>query len=405
MSRLLLEPCNNTLSHVAKCLALREHLEARGHEVFLTVSAGRAAFLDRMDQDRYFVLPDIQEADGGPAPVFSWFRPERVEACVRAETDLLKRLRPDAVLGVFRFTGPLSAALADVPYDSLICGSMTPACSEVLGFKEDEPGAEEQAAALAFFRRACAERMGPALAALGLAPVSDAWHLLAGRRTYLWDFPEFQPLPPTPGYHHIGPVAWSGWPRPASDSHAFDLLRGPIAYVAFGTGGVPASMLQHLVEALWRMGYSIALAMGGQAAVADLPVFPELLAVFEFLPVEQALERASLVVCHGGQGLLFEAMRQRIPVFVLPLQPEQAQNGVCVERMGCGRRLQRGVVFTGQASSAEVAFLARPVDDIVDEMAAFLADARTPELLERASVQVSLYQGAADLAMRLERDA
>jgi UDP-N-acetylglucosamine:LPS N-acetylglucosamine transferase len=164
-------------------------------------------------------------------------------------------------------------------------------------------------------------------------------------------------------------------------------------------------MLQHLVEALWRMGYSIALAMGGQAAVADLPVFPELLAVFEFLPVEQALERASLVVCHGGQGLLFEAMRQRIPVFVLPLQPEQAQNGVCVERMGCGRRLQRGVVFTGQASSAEVAFLARPVDDIVDEMAAFLADARTPELLERASVQVSLYQGAADLAMRLERDA
>ena len=50
MSRFLLEPCNNTLSHVAKCLALREALEACGHEVFLAVSVARAAFLERIGQ-------------------------------------------------------------------------------------------------------------------------------------------------------------------------------------------------------------------------------------------------------------------------------------------------------------------------------------------------------------------
>jgi UDP:flavonoid glycosyltransferase YjiC (YdhE family) len=405
MSRFLLEPCNNTLSHIGKCLALREVLEARGHEVFLTVSAARATFLDRLGQKRYFVLPDIQEADAGLAPTFSWFRSNRFEACVRAEVDLLRRLRPDAVLGVFRFTGALSAALAGVPYDSLICGSMTPACTEVLGFTQNDPGADEQASALRFYRRRCAERMRSALVALGFDPVDDAWQLLVGRRTFLWDFPEFQPLPETPGYHHVGPVQWLGWPQPQACGDALDRLEAPIAYVAFGTGFVPPPLLEHLVKVLWTMGYSVALALGGQVNAPGLPRAPERLAVFEFLPVDQILARAQLVVCHGGQGLIFEAMRQCIPVFVLPLQLEQAQNGVCVERLGCGRSLRRGVVFYGQSDYSESGFLERPANEVADEMSAFLADPRTPARLLQASEHLDRYRGVADLASRLEESS
>ncbi len=402
MSRFLLLPGNNTLSHVAKSLALRQALEARGHEVFLAVSATRAAFLERIGHDRYFVLPDIQEADAAPLPGFSWFRPGRVEACIRAEVDLIRKLRPDTVLGVFRFTGPLSAALADVPYDSLICGSMTPAFPDVLGFDADEPGAKDQAEAMQFFRRACAQRMKPAFAALGLTPVDDAWELLVGRRTFLWDYPEFQPLPMTPGYHHVGPVHWAEWPRPEVGTDRLDKLRGPIAYVAFGTGSVPPSLLRHLIEVLWSMGYSVALALGGQSVAAELPYAPERLAVFEFLPVEVALARASLVVCHGGQGLVFEALAQRLPMFVLPMQPEQAQNGLCVERMGCGRRLLRGVVFVGQASGFEAAFLERPVQQLADEMSGLLDDKQTSVQLALASRQISRYQGVDALVTQLE---
>jgi len=125
--------------------------------------------------------------------------------------------------------------------------------------------------------------------------------------------------------------------------------------------------------------------------------------VFEFLPFAGVLGRASLVVCHGGQGLIFEAMRQRIPVFALPLQPEQAQNGLCVERMGCGRRLLHGVVFTGHIASAEKAFLARPVNLLAEEMSAFLADEQTPARLAWASDQIGRYRGAIALATHMEK--
>jgi UDP:flavonoid glycosyltransferase YjiC (YdhE family) len=403
MSRYLLTPCNNTLSHIAKSLALRHALEARGHEVFLAVSARRTAFLDRIGEGRYVILPDIQEADAAPLPGFSWFRPERFEACVHAEVELLRTLRPDAVLGVFRFTGPVSAALAGVPYDSLICGAMTPACAEVLGFAKNEPGEQEQARALSFFRETCAQRLRPALTRLGLPAIEDIWQLLEGKRTFLWDTPEFQPLPEQPTYCHVGQVLWNNWPHHDVDLQKLDTLGGPIAYVAFGTGSVPAGWLPHLVEALWHIGCSVALGLGGQQAPDELPVDPARLAVFDFLPVEQVLPRAALVVCHGGQGLIFEALRQHTPVFVLPMQPEQAQNGVCLERIGCGHRLLRGVVFGGHATDIDAAFLARPTQQLAEEISAFLANGGLAERLDSAARHLSRYRGAEQLVSQLEK--
>ena len=405
MSRFLLEPCNNTLSHVGKCLAVREVLLARNHEVFLAISPARAVFLESIGVSDYFLLPDVQEADGGTAPAFSWFRPERVRHCVRAELELLRRLRPDRVLGVFQFTGALSATLAGVPYDSLICGSMTPACPDVLGFDDGEAGADEQRAFLRFFRQTCARRMRPAMCDLGLSPVDDIWQLLVGQRTLLWDFPEFQRLSPAPGYHHVGPVHWTGWPRPPGARGVLDRLVGPIAYLAFGTGFVPPRLLRHLIDVLWRMGYSVALALGGQGVAAELPAASSRLATFEFLPVEEVLPRASVVVCHGGQGLIFDAMSRRIPVFVLPLQLEQAHNGVCVERMGCGRRLVRGVVFAGQSDFSASLFQEMPVAEVADEMQMFLTDPATPSCLSRAAGAVRSYTGVVALADRLEDGA
>ena len=136
----------------------------------------------------------------------------------------------------------------------------------------------------------------------------------------------------------------------------------------------------------------------------DLPVDPSRLAVFDFLPVEQALAHATLVVCHGGQGLVFEAMQQRIPLFVLPLQPEQAQNGVCVERMGCGKRLLKGVVYKGESGDVEKAFLARHPDALTEDMASLLATVDLPARLDASADSVTRYNGVDGVATALEQN-
>lgn len=399
--RFLLAAAGNTLSHLAKCLALREALAARGHEVHLAAAPGRSGFLRDLGVP-HEVLPEPGDVDRAAAPTLAWFRAPRFEACLRAEVDLLRRLRPDRVLGVFRFTGALSARLAGVPYDALVCGCMTPACAETLGFAPGAPGEAEQAAALAFFRRAAAGRIARALRALGLPPVDDAWALLLGDRTFLWDMPELQPLRPLPGLEHVGPIRWDGWPVDPGAAARLDALRPPLAVVSFGTGGGHAPVAARLAEVLQRLGYSVALGAGGREH-PEWPAAGPRFAAFDFLPVERALGRAAVVACHGGQGIAFEALRQGVPLLVVPFQPEQAQNGRCLERLGCGLRLADLPPFLPGAPRAEELFLARAAGEVAGQISTFLADPEGPARRAAAARAVAATGGVPALVAALER--
>lgn len=404
MSRFLLLPGNNTLSHVAKCLAIRQVLLARGHEVHLAISPRRVSFLSGLGIRPLHTLPDLGDGDGSPAPTLGWFRPRRVIACVEAEVTLIRQLRPDRVLGVFRFTGAISAGLSDVPYDSLVCGAMTRVCNETLGFNADEAGADEQAAALAFFRSAGARRMAPALAHFGLTGIDDLWQLLEAERTFLWDTPRFQPLVPQHHLTHVGPLQWNVWPDSDVDPRALDRLQPPIALLAFGTGGADTLLLRRLVTTLWQLGFSVAMALGGQTR-SDWMQASTRLAVFDYLPSDIILPRVALVVCHGGQMLVFESLRRRLPIMVLPTQPEQAQNGRCLERLGCGQRLFRGVVFDGASDSVMRALAHRSNQDLAEATTALLSRPGLHDALRDFASDLGRYDGAVRMAETLEAAA
>lgn len=113
--RFLFIPGNNSLSHVAKCLAIEKALAARGHETLVAVSRKSSQFLRRLGVE-HAVLPDIQERDDAGLPTVEWFRdPRQIGDCVEAEIDLLQRFKPDRAVGVFRFTLKASAQATRVP--------------------------------------------------------------------------------------------------------------------------------------------------------------------------------------------------------------------------------------------------------------------------------------------------
>jgi len=107
------------------------------------------------------------------------------------------------------------------------------------------------------------------------------------------------------------------------------------------------------------------------------------------------LERAALLICHGGQQTVFEALVRGVPVGVFPFHPEQAQNGLCLERLGAGARLVPPTVFWG---SSDVYVRALDAMDDAQLDARLLAlrglTARTPD--------PGLDRGAERVAERLE---
>ncbi|BDU75689.1 glycosyltransferase [Mesoterricola sediminis] len=344
--RVLILPGSNALSHLAKGLAVREALRARGAEVVFAASAARSPFLTRLDVP-HRVLPDLQEADGGSAPTFAWFRhPDRFLRVVQAETALLAEVKPDLVLGIFRFTAPTSAALAGIPCDTLACGCMLPAFRGVLGFAPGEPGHEAQRPFLDTFYSHCGARASRALAALGRPAVEDVRSLLLGRRTYLWDTPDFQPLAPAPGLEHVGPLAWDRWPGTEAAGPALDRLGSPLAVLSLGTAIGPDAAPGRILDRLLALGFQVALAGGGfPSGRAPRPG----VTAFGFAPMGDLLARADLLVCHGGQQTVFEALAAGVPTAVFPFHPEQAQNGLCLERLGAGARLVPPTVFWGSS--------------------------------------------------------
>ncbi len=396
--RLLLLPGNNSLSHVAKCLALRECFRERGHAITLAVSGQRSPFLRLLDVP-HEVVPDIQEADLGAAPSIAWFKdPGRFRRCVEAELELIRSLAPDRILGVFRFTSGVSARIAGLPYDALLCGCMLAQYRAPLGFETGEPGSERQHRYLRIFRDVCAPRVSQALAAFGLPPVSDLRELLAGERTFLWDPPEFSPLPPLPAVYRVGPIWWTGWPRNGFDLGAALAAGSPLAVVAFGTGDAPLAVVERLVPLLVRLGYGVVLAAGGHERLLSLFRGERHVARFRFVPLQEVLPRAALLVCHGGQSLLFEALRHAVPVAVMPLQPEQAENGRTLERLGCGARLVRSVAGTNDPYLYLRALAARSDDALATILDRLTRDGEIRSRLEKRAAVIRGYDGAREMA-------
>ena len=171
--KLLLIPESNSLSHIAKCLAVRESLLSRGHETVLAVNSSNSSFLEQNGVP-HEVISDIQEADGAGLPTVEWFRrTAAIVKTIRDEVDLFERCNPDRVLGVFRFTARASAKLAGIPYDSLICGCMLPESNDALGFVDGEEGSAFQRAILDGFYRYGAAKLNVALKSFGLDRIDD----------------------------------------------------------------------------------------------------------------------------------------------------------------------------------------------------------------------------------------
>ena len=401
--KFLLIPGNNSLSHIGKCAALASELSARGHTVLTAVSGKYVDFL-RLIGLPHAVLPDIQESDDGSLPSLAWFRSHRrLVACIQSEVELIESFRPDRVIGVFRFTLKVSAALLGVPYDAVACGCMMPDVTEILGYEVGEAGAADQALFLKNFFRYAGKRMGMAMQSLGLAPLWDMRDFLIGDRTFLWDYPQFMPLPKMADRHHIGPIFWTRWPDLSGAPETFPEKTRPLALVSLGTRQACRPVVLKIVHCLIKSGFNVLVACGGHPALMHILPGESHLRCWRFAPVGELLRQAQLLVCHGGQMTIFEALMQQVPVLVVPFHPEQAHNGLCVERIKCGRRLLPPTAFKGDLQAYADTFAGQSDADIIQTIEQIVCDQSIAEGLRQAQNVLRSYDAPVMMADFLER--
>jgi UDP:flavonoid glycosyltransferase YjiC (YdhE family) len=128
---------------------------------------------------------------------------------------------------------------------------------------------------------------------------------------------------------------------PMAGAPAWLLELGPrsVIYVTLGSilGEVRAEAFHALIGAVRGLGYTVVVTVGHNGETSSLAArFPGV-HVTTYIPQRHVLERAALVVCHGGINTLLGALSHGVPVLVVPTeQSDQRWNAErCVE-LGVG---------------------------------------------------------------------
>ncbi len=110
-----------------------------------------------------------------------------------------------------------------------------------------------------------------------------------------------------------------------------------LIYLSLGSlGGADIGLLQRLIDLLGTTRHKVIVSMGPRAAEIRLA---DNMVGAEFLPQTSVIPQVDLVITHGGNNTVTEAMHFGKPMIVLPLFWDQYDNAQRVHEMGYGRRL------------------------------------------------------------------
>lgn len=108
----------------------------------------------------------------------------------------------------------------------------------------------------------------------------------------------------------------------------------PLVYASFGSQLAPPPVVYAaLADALGPDEADVVIATGDTALAEPLP--PHVIAV-PWAPQLALLERARVMVTHGGANSVAEALRRGVPLVVVPLGHDQPLQACLVERAGAG---------------------------------------------------------------------
>jgi UDP:flavonoid glycosyltransferase YjiC (YdhE family) len=347
--RTLIFPNTNTLSHLTQAFAIAEWLDQRGYETHLGFSSLRQEWAAPFGS-RCHSIKELWELSGMPFPCIGWFSdPAHIEACVASQEQLIQEIQPDIVIGIFDFVARV--AVGQRPYLSINGACMLPTYKGVLGFDDHETFERAQYRKLMIsFWRFAAHALKETLAKRRRSPVHQANELLVGDLNLIYEIGAICGYEDLPARHHfIGPIVWRRWEDIAA-SPPWTMSKTKLTvYVNTGTLGSKNGTAKWLKDHLLSKNIRVLVSSGinGSSETSE-QVFCR-----PFLAPAKATKLADLVICSGGVGSCYNNIFHGTPSLIWPRHPEQATNGLNLERIGCGRTLTRNVAFQGNTEEYE----------------------------------------------------
>ena len=350
------------------CVGIGDVLRSRGHRVVFIVEESFAGTLERQGfEERLMRLgppPEVEEEPGQfwkdfireTAPVFrkptieqlSEFIAPTFEALVDGARYVDDRLRaifdelaPDVIVEDnvvsfpalpasgrpwVRITSCNPAELRDPDVPPVFSGYATADRSQWDAYWEEYRRAH--ADLHASFSEFCVERGAPPLEG------ADFIHQSPHMNLYLYppaiDYARALPLDPT--WHNLGASV-----RTTDEAYEVQRGDGSLIYLSLGSlGSGDVELMRNLIDELAASPHQVIVSMGPQH---DQLTLAGNMTGAEFLPQTSILPQVDLVITHGGNNTVTEALYFGKPMVVLPLFWDQYDNAQRIDECGLGVRL------------------------------------------------------------------
>ena len=175
-------------------------------------------------------------------------------------------------------------------------------------------------------------------AGIGLAPLADVFEQYrhADRELILtsraFDFAIDKPELPD-NVLHVGPQLHVTNGRPSRRERPLVLASLSTTYQA------QEDMLGRIVQALSTLPVDGLVTTGPAVSLAQPP--PENVQAAPWVPHDEVLPRAALVITHGGLGTVMAALAHGVPLICMPMGRDQDGNAARVTHLGAGIELPR----------------------------------------------------------------
>lgn len=333
------------LAHYLRCITLAQRLSpyfeirfaaSERYQSFIAASGFETFPCDAMDVDE--VAACVKRFD------FSWINRNNLERAFNSQVAVITKWQPAAVLGDAMPTLNMAAEKSGVPFISLLNGYMTRHYSEVRTMSWRHPlyawfrflpapvlnALTKQGEAVTF--RAIHKPFQELRRQYGLLKKFSYADELEGTLNLICDVPELFPQQPLPKNHQwIPPLIY----QPAGQSHQvvtkLDASKQTL-FVSMGSTGDWAQVL-FLNDPFFQQ-YNIVTA-GDAAHVVH---GPEVIRT-DFVNIEPLFKHIDLVLCHGGNGTIYQALLYGIPLLCKTAHFEQEWNVQALEKNGLGASL------------------------------------------------------------------
>ena len=338
-------PISNELGATQCLVRIAEELRKFKHTVIFAGSGKYMSFI----KDNGFDTYTIQELDQEVYIKYirkgnlNFHTYKSIQSFVSDEVSLINILDPDLIVDIFRPTIYISSKITNVPRVHVANSILTKYYAEKLTIPEGHWAylitskskiIDKMAVSMVPFLKnhmyaKCLIPYNKFLENNNLTPVASFLDLFEGDITILMDAQEFAPIKDYPEtVYQVGPILHNKVSETLPPwINKLGKNGEKVIYVSMGSTG---DMIQRVLKDLYslyanendiQVVSNITYLMDNSEFLNAHNFFIE-----KFLPAQDIMRKADLVITHGGRGTIYHSLESGVPIIGIPHQPEQEWN-------------------------------------------------------------------------------